>query len=78
METLTGGGISMICKRYNEANNKLLKSYNANKPTSYTIYFVADDLYGHSMRQLLPTEILDLANPKGFNLDSYYDDIPIG
>ena len=26
-ESTIGGGISMICKRYAEANNKFLKSY---------------------------------------------------
>ena len=30
-------GISMVCKGYAEGNNKFLKPYGANKPTSYII-----------------------------------------
>ena len=48
-------GIFMICKGYAEANNKFLKSYDAKKPTSYIIYLDTNNLYGHSMIQLLPT-----------------------
>ena len=33
-------GIPMICEAYAEANNKLLNSYDANKPTSYTIFYM--------------------------------------
>ena len=49
----------MICKGYAGANNNFLKSYNDNKPTSYIIYLDANNLYGYSMMQLSPTEILD-------------------
>ena len=49
----------MICKGYAEANNKFLKSYHANKPTSYIIYSDVNNLNGHSMIQFLPTETLD-------------------
>ena len=61
---------------YTEANNKFLKSYDANKLISYIIYLDANNLYGHSMAQLLPTEIL--VNPKDFNLDNCARDSPIG
>ena len=63
--------ISLICKGYAEAHNIFLKSVDANKTTSYIIYLDANDLYGHSMMQLLPIEILDWVNPKDFNLDNY-------
>ena len=33
------------------------------------MYLDAINLYGHSMLQLQPTEILDWVNPKDFNLD---------
>ena len=62
----------MICKWYAEASNEFPKSYIANKPTPYIIYLDANDLYGHSMMQLLPTEIF-WVNPKDFNLDNYSD-----
>ena len=48
----------MICKGYAEANNKFLKSNDANKPTSYIRYLDANNSYGNSMIQLLPTDIL--------------------
>ena len=52
-------GISMIFKGYTEVNNNFLKSYDANKSSSYIIYLDAYNIYGHSMMQLFPTEILD-------------------
>ena len=67
----------MICKVYAEANNKFLKSYNANKPTSDIIYLDANDLYGHSMMQALSAEILDWVNSKDFSLDNSSNDSPI-
>ena len=63
------GSISIICKSHDKANNEFLKSHDANKPTSYIIYLDPNVLYGHSMIQILPTEILDWVNPKDFNLD---------
>ena len=60
-----------ICKRYVEANNIFLKSYDTNKPTSYVIYLDANNLHGYFLIKLLPTEILDWVNPKDFNLDNY-------
>ena len=39
----------MICKGYVEANNKFLKSYDANKPTLYITYLNANNLHGHSI-----------------------------
>lgn len=50
--------ISMVFKRYAEANNKIQKSYNANKPASCITYLNANNLYVHSMLQLSSTEIL--------------------
>ena len=78
MEGKIRDGISVICKGYAEGSNKLLKSYNTNKPTSYIVYLNANDLYGHSMMQLLPTKILDWVNPKDFSLHNYSSNSPIG
>ena len=72
------GGISIICNAYGEAYNKLLKSDYANKPTLYIIYLDDNNLYGHSMMQLLPIEILFWVNIKDFNLCKYSNDSPIG
>ena len=41
------GGVSMISKRYSEANK--------NKPTKYIQYLDANNLYGWAMTQKLPT-----------------------
>ena len=77
-------GVSMICKGYVEANNKFLKYYDANEPsymiskTSYIICLDANSLYGHSMKQVLPLEILDSVDPKDFSLDYYSNDFSIG
>ena len=72
------GGILMICKGCAEANNKFLKSYDDNKPTSYIIYLDANNLHGHSMKQLLPTKILDCGDLNDFSLDHYSSDSLIG
>ena len=49
------GGITHISKRYAEANNKYMKDYNPNKPSSYIQYLDANNLYGWAMSQKLPT-----------------------
>ena len=49
------GGISHISKRYAEANNKYMKNYNKEKPSTYIQYLDANKLYGWAMSQKLPT-----------------------
>ena len=49
------GGISMVSKRYAKANNPLIESYDPNKKNSYIMYLDANNLYGWSMVQHLPT-----------------------
>ena len=49
------GGISHISKRYAEANNPYMKSYNPEKSTKYIQYLDANNLYGWAMSQPLPT-----------------------
>ena len=49
------GGITHISKRYAEANNKYMKDYNSDKPSSYIQYLDANNLYGWAMSQTLPT-----------------------
>ena len=49
------GGISHISKRYAEANNKYMDTYNPDKPSSFIQYLDANNLYGWAMSQALPT-----------------------
>ena len=49
------GGITHISKRYAEANNKYMKDYNPNKPSSFIPYLDANGLYAWAMTQKLPT-----------------------
>lgn len=59
----------MICKGYGKVNNKLLESYNTNKPALYIMNLDANTLLGHSMMQPLLTTILDWFNLKDFDLE---------
>ena len=49
------GGITHISKRYAESNNKYMKDYNPDKPSTYIQYLDANNLYGWAMSQSLPT-----------------------
>ena len=49
------GGITHISKRYAEANNEYMKTYDPQKPSSYIQYLDANNLYGWAMSQPLPT-----------------------
>ena len=49
------GGISYISKRYAEANNKYMKDFDKTKPSTFIQYLDANNLYGWTMSQKLPT-----------------------
>ena len=49
------GGITHISKRYAEANNKYMKNYDPQKPSTFIQYLDANNLYGWAMSQPLPT-----------------------
>ena len=48
------GGISYIAKRYSEANNKYMKSYDPTKPSKCIAYLDEKNLYGWAMIGYLP------------------------
>ena len=50
------GGISMISQRRAKANNQYVEDYNPYQPSNYLIYLDANNLYGLSMSQALPTQ----------------------
>ena len=56
--SLPAASSKSVSQNCGEANNKFSKSYGANKPTSYIIYLDKNNLYGHSMTQLLPVDYL--------------------
>ena len=49
------GGMSIISKRYAKANNKYMKDYDTSEESKYIMYLDANNLYGWSMIQYLPT-----------------------
>ncbi|KAL9957602.1 hypothetical protein ACROYT_G034521 [Oculina patagonica] len=48
------GGISMVSKRYAEANNHYVEGYDPSKPKKYIMYLDANNLYGWAMSKPLP------------------------
>ena len=52
---IRGGFSGVLGSRYVKANNKYLKDYNPSLPSNYLLYLDANNLYGHSMAEPLPT-----------------------
>ena len=48
------GGISYSAKRYAEANNKYMKSYDPKKPSKFITYLDMNNFYGWAMSSYLP------------------------
>ena len=72
------GGISMVSKRYAKANNPLIESYNPNKKNSYIMYLDANNLYGWSMVQHLPTGGFKWSSASIFDILKHSADDPKG
>ena len=62
IERQTRGGLCFVgSKRYVEANNKYLENYDPSKPSTYIMYWDANNLYGWAMVQYLPYKGLRLS-----------------
>ena len=71
----------MISHRYAEANNKYLKEYNPEKPTTFVTYQDANNLYGEAMVQSLPVSDFKWLSDRelsSLNEMSVEDDADIG
>lgn len=54
----TQGGISVVSKRYAEANNPRVEGYSPNEPTNYIQYLGENNFYGWAMSKPLDEEKL--------------------
>ena len=75
------GGISMITHRFAQANNKYLKDYNPEQPSSFITYQDANNLYGLAMIQSLPVSDFKWMNEKdieSFDVMTVQDDVKVG
>ena len=71
------GGISMISNRYSKANNPYLEDYDPSGPNKYISYLDANNLYGWTFTQSLPTgkfRFLSDSEISTFNVDSISED----
>ena len=69
-ESAIRGGVSMITHRYARANNPHLEHHDPLLPSSYLQYYDANNLYGWSMSQPLPTGNFKFLNFSDFcNID---------
>ena len=77
------GGITHISKRYSEANNKYVKDFDPKKPSKFATYLDANNLYGWTMSQRLPThgskwmKGSELTNDKVIKLWKSHNDYPL-
>ena len=56
------GGMFQSIHRYAEANNKYMKKYNKNIPSSYLLYLDANNLYGWAMSKKFPVNGFEWVN----------------
>ena len=73
------GGISVICNRYSKANNKYIgDDYNPNEKSKFIMYLDANNLYGWSMTQYLPSGKFKFVDTENFDVSKVEDDDKYG
>ena len=73
------GGISYICKRFNDTSNKYIKNYDPTKESKFIMYVDAKKLYGWAMIHYLPYgEFRWLKNIDNFDVNFIERNSPIG
>ena len=75
------GGVSMITKKFAQANNPYVDDYDPAKPINYLIYLDANNLYGWAMSQKLPEKEFDWMTEQqlqNFDVTQISDDAETG
>src|SRR5271156_6319068 len=72
------GAISIITHRYAKANNKYMKEYAVDKPSSYVTYLDANNLYVWAMSEYLPYNGFYWADEEDFDVMEIPDDSKYG
>ena len=76
------GGLSVVTRKFSKANNEYLPDYNPSKPSTYCMYFDANNLYGWAMSQKMPYQnlhwITDEATLQAFDVLSIEDEADVG
>ena len=66
-ERMIRGGVSSIMHRHAKANNPYMAEFDSSKPTVFLSYVDANNLYGGSMRESLPTGGFQWEDPATFD-----------
>ena len=75
------GGVSMITKKFAQANNPYVDDYDPAKPINYLMYLDANNLYGWAMSQKLPEKEFDWLTEQqlqDFDVTQFPDDAETG
>ena len=71
-------GVFYISKRYSDANNKYLKSYDPKQESKHIIYLDVNNFYGYAVSKLLPASGLKWIDPKDFDSNKQSSNSPKG
>ena len=57
-------GVATVVNRHSKVNNPYMASHDPTKHTKYILYLDANNLYDHSISQLLPVRAFKFFNPE--------------